>query len=232
MNFSINVLDTGSDGNCYLLSFGEEVLILDIGVCFSDLKKALNFDFSKVQGILLTHEHGDHSKCFKDILKVNKKIFCTNGTAEALKITRFGKVEYLKPQQVGSFKVTAFKVFHDAKEPCGFLVEFGGKRLVFVTDSCDLKTSFKNIDYWLFEANYSKEILHNSSLDISLKKRIETSHMSIDRCKLIFDAHNASKSDLVMLVHKSKNNGCTEEFLNKIPYACIAEKGLFIEFEI
>lgn len=232
MKFSINVLDTGSDGNCYLLSFGEEILILDAGVCFSDIKKSLDFDFSKVQGVLLSHEHGDHSKSIKDLIKVNKNIYCSNGTAASLKLSRFKQINYLQSIQIGNFKVTAFQVFHDAKEPSGFLVEFGGKRLVFVTDTYDLRTSIKNVDYWLIEANYSKEIIFNSSLDPSLKRRIETTHMCIDRCKVILDAHNAENSDFVMLIHKSKNNGSTEEFLDKIPYACIAEKGLYIDFEI
>lgn len=229
MNCKFEVIQTGSDGNCYLLTFENEVLIIECGINFTKIKKALDFDLSKVAGVLISHEHGDHSHSFKDVLKFGKKIFCTPGTASALKISRFQKVKYLQPAQIGLFKVTPFQVFHDAKEPCGFLIEFGSKRMAFITDTCDLKTRLKNINYWIIEANYSTEVLQKSKIDPSLKSRVERSHMSIDRCKVILEAHNAKESELVLLIHLSEKNACKEEFLNKIPYAAIAENGLIIE---
>lgn len=228
-SFKFEVLETGSEGNCYLLTFNDEVLIIECGINFTKIKKALDFDLSKVVGVLMSHEHGDHSHSFKDVLKFGKKIFCTLGTASALKISRFEKLEYLQPLQIGSFKITPFEIFHDAKQPCGFLIEFGGKRLAFITDTNDLKTRLNNIDYWIIEANYSEDVLAKSKIDPSLKNRIRNSHLSIDRCKVILDAHNAQNSDLVLLIHLSKNNAYKEEFLNKIPYAAIAENGLIID---
>lgn len=220
--FNINVVGTGSNGNCYLLTVNNKTLVLDAGVNFTKVKKALNFDFSNVAGVLVTHEHGDHSCAVKDFLKFGKNVYCTNGTA------KFGTLQYLVPIQIDIFKITPFEVFHDAKEPCGFLIEFNGKRLVYLTDSCDMKIKIKNVDYWLIEANYSNDKLKHSSLDVSLKKRIQQTHMSIDRCKTILEAHEAHKSELVLLIHASDNHADKEEFLTKIPYAAIAENGLII----
>ena len=47
--------------------------------------------------------------------------------------------------------------------------------------------------------------------------------MSIDRCKTILEAHNAKESSLVLLIHGSEKHSDKEEFLNKIPFAEIAE---------
>lgn len=240
------VIGTGSNGNCYLLTVNKQTLIIEAGVIFSIVKKALKFDFSGVVGVLVTHEHGDHSKAVKDFQKFGKRIYCTPGTASALKITNNIELNYLKPQQIGLFKVTPFRVFHNLKdengneikdrnsmffveEPCGFLIEFEGKRLVFITDSSDLKTGFENVDYWIIEANYSSEKLKNSGLDISLKKRIQDTHMCIDRCKTILDAHTAENSKHVLLIHGSEKHSNNEEFLTKIPYAAIATNGLIID---
>lgn len=221
-NCSFEVIGTGSDGNCYLLNVGNQTLVIEAGVVFSKVKKALNFDLSKVVGVLVSHEHGDHSDFIKDFQKFGKKIYCTGGTSSALKNYNFKQIYYLNSFEIGLFKITPFEVFHDAVQPAGFLIEFEGKRLVFITDTCDIKTRFKNIDYWIIEANYSNKKLESSDLDVRLKKRIQDTHMSIDRCKTILEAHNATNA---LLIHASNNHADKEEFLQKIPYAVVAENG-------
>lgn len=227
--FNFKVVGTGSSGNCYLLTVNNQTLVIEAGVNFTAVKKALNFDLSKVLGVLVSHEHGDHAKFVKDFVKYGKRIHCTQGTAKSAKIPKYGMLMYLYPFEIGLFKITPFEVFHDAKEPCGFLIEFEGKRLAFITDTNDLNIRLKDIDYWIIEANYCNEMLKKSSLHISLKKRIQQSHMSIDRCKTILTAHNAEKSELVLLIHASDDHSNKEEFLSKIPYAIIAENGIVIE---
>lgn len=216
-NYNLKVVGTGSGGNCYLLTVNGQTLVIEAGVNFKAVKKALNFDLSGVVGVLVSHEHGDHACAVKDFLKFGKKIYCTAGTGN------YNKIEYLKYFRIGTFLITPFKIFHDAKEPCGFLIEFEGKRLAFITDTNDLNIRLNNIDYWLIEANYSPSELKASNLDVILKKRIQQSHMSIDRCKTILEAHNAEKSKLVLLIHGSENHSNKEEFLTKIPYAEIAQ---------
>jgi phosphoribosyl 1,2-cyclic phosphodiesterase len=229
MKCSFEVIGTGSSGNCYLLRADSQVLVIEAGVNFTKVKKALSYDLSGVVGVLVSHEHGDHADFVKDFQKFGKNIWTSKGTYDAFKMKKGYYLSYLEKYGIGNFVVTPFEVFHDAKEPCGFLIEFNGKRLAFITDTCDLKTRLKNIDYWVIEANYSNDKLQASSLDVSLKKRIQQTHMSIDRCKTILEAHNAQNSELVLLIHGSEKHACNEEFLNKIPYASIAENGLIID---
>jgi phosphoribosyl 1,2-cyclic phosphodiesterase len=226
MNCSLKVIGTGSKGNCYLLTVGDEVLVIEAGVNFTAIKKALNFDLSKVVGVLITHEHGDHSCAVKDFQKFGKDIYCTVGTAEALKLKDY-KINFTNHwYAVGNFAVCPFSTFHDAADPCGFLIVFNGKRLVFLTDSSDLRTKFDDVDYWIIEANYSNKKLQKSGLDNKIKKRIQDTHMSIDRCKTILDYHNAK---FAVLIHASENHADKKEFIKKIPYAIVAENGMEIE---
>jgi phosphoribosyl 1,2-cyclic phosphodiesterase len=226
MNCSLKVIGTGSKGNCYLLTVGDEVLVIEAGVNFTAIKKALKFDLNKVVGVLITHEHGDHSCAVKDFQKFVKDIYCTEGTGEALKLKNY-KINFTNHwYAVGNFAVCHFSTFHDAADPCGFLIEFNGKRLVFLTDSYDLRTKLGSVDYWIIEANYSNDKLQKSGLDPSLKKRIQDTHMSIDRCKTILDYHNAK---FAVLIHASKNHADKDEFIKKIPYAIVAENGIEIE---
>ena len=224
-NYNLKVVGTGSSGNCYLLTINGHTLVIEAGVNFTKVKKALNFDLSGVVGVLVSHEHGDHADFVKDFHKFGKKIYCTSGTFDHCHASRPITINYLIPFEIGIFRIIPFEIFHDAKEPCGFLIEFEGKRLAFIADTNDLNIRLNNIDYWLIEANYSNEKLKHSGLDVSLKKRIQQSHMSIDRCKTILEAHNAENSKLVLLIHGSEKHSDKEEFLTKIPFAEIAENG-------
>jgi phosphoribosyl 1,2-cyclic phosphodiesterase len=62
----LTVLGSSSKGNCYLLEYKNKVLILDAGVKFKEVQKALNFKLDKVVGVLVTHEHMDHLKYAAD----------------------------------------------------------------------------------------------------------------------------------------------------------------------
>ena len=54
----LTVLKSGSDGNGYLLECENEILILESGVPVMEVKKALNFDLSKIVGCYISHSHG------------------------------------------------------------------------------------------------------------------------------------------------------------------------------
>lgn len=53
----LSVLASGSRGNCYVIQNKDEALIIECGVRMSVIKKSLNFDISKVVGVLISHEH-------------------------------------------------------------------------------------------------------------------------------------------------------------------------------
>lgn len=54
----IKVVATGSSGNTYLLINNDEVLVLDAGCRFLEVKKALGFNIRQIAGVVVTHEHG------------------------------------------------------------------------------------------------------------------------------------------------------------------------------
>jgi len=90
----IEVIGTGSSGNCYLLTVENKTLVIEAGVNFTKFKKAVNFDLSNIVGVLVSHEHGDHAEFIKDFQKFGKNIYCTSGTAEACKLKRFASMFY------------------------------------------------------------------------------------------------------------------------------------------
>ena len=63
----LKVLGSSSSGNCYILDNGNEALIIEAGIRFLDVKKALGFQIRKVVGCLVTHQHNDHAKYIKSM---------------------------------------------------------------------------------------------------------------------------------------------------------------------
>ena len=49
---------SGSSGNTYLLMSDTEMLVLDAGIRFLEVKKAIDFKVSKIVGCIVSHEHG------------------------------------------------------------------------------------------------------------------------------------------------------------------------------
>lgn len=72
----LKVLGSSSSGNCYILDAHEEILILDAGVNFKEVQKALEFDFRGVRGVLITHEHMDHLKYAPNFALNRNKCVC------------------------------------------------------------------------------------------------------------------------------------------------------------
>ena len=51
----IRVISSGSCGNAYILECENEILILELGISWKDIVKALNFDLSKIVACVVTH---------------------------------------------------------------------------------------------------------------------------------------------------------------------------------
>ena len=54
----LHCLNTGSEGNGYVIEASNgDSLLLEAGEKAIDMKKVLNFDIFKIQGLLLSHQH-------------------------------------------------------------------------------------------------------------------------------------------------------------------------------
>lgn len=53
----LKTIATGSSGNCYSLTCGNEILLLDLGVSTKVIKKAIGFKVSNIVSCLISHSH-------------------------------------------------------------------------------------------------------------------------------------------------------------------------------
>lgn len=219
----IDIIASGSTGNCYRITDGTGVLMVECGIRFQLIRQAFKFQLSRVTGCLLTHEHQDHAKAAKDLMKAGVPVYMSAGTADKLSLTghRAKIVKPLVKFQVGGFTVLPFIAQHDAEEPLSFLIQSkGGEKLLFCTDTYYVKYRFKGVKYFLIECNYSSKILSENIeaglVSPSMENRIKRSHFELERVKEFFRANDLSQCAGIWLIHISRGNGDPGLFKSEI----------------
>lgn len=220
---NIRTLASGSSGNAYLIDDGRSQLLLECGISYKDIQIALDFDTKNIVGCLVSHEHKDHTKGLKDVVRAGIDVFMSKGTADAEGIEhhRIKVVENKKQFKVGSWVVLPFDVEHDVAEPFGYLImNEQGERLLFATDTYYVKYKFKGLNYLMIECNYSIDILdyniENGIVPQVLKKRLVQSHFSLENVIQFLKANDLSKVEEIHLLHLSSNNADEKMFKEKV----------------
>lgn len=235
----LKIINSGSVGNCYLLIGTNTTLIIEAGVNFQLIKQALNFDLTRVAGIILTHEHGDHSKGVKDATASGINVYASPGTIGAMKFTshRLKPITANNQYSIGEFIILPFDVKHDCAEPFGFIInhpECGN--VLFITDSYYVPNLFPGLNNILIEANYSEPILaERERLPYFVRDRVIKSHMSLETCMDVLRANDLSRVNNIVLIHLSDGNSNADQFQREVSNLTgktvhIAGKGMEIPF--
>lgn len=238
----LKVLGSSSSGNCYILDNGNEALIIEAGIRFMEVKKALDFQIRKVVGCLITHQHNDHAKYIKNMVDTGFYVLALSEVLEAKEISgsRVKSLELGKGYKFGNFKVAPFAACHDV--PCvGYLIDHPASgRILFLTDSCMCEYTFPGLNHVLIECNYSdKKLIESINAGITLpiqRTRLLTSHMELETCKGILMANDLSNVSNVVLLHLSKDNGDEPRFITEVQKATgklvyVAKPGLTIHLD-
>lgn len=244
----LRCLGSGSSGNCYLLENDRECLVLEAGLPLKEVKIAIDFDISKIAGVLITHEHGDHFGYIKDYLSVGIPIKASGGTWSKLDIEIDIKAMMNSGywHQLGGFTITPFPVVHDAVEPFGYIIrhqEIG--TLLFASDTEYIKQNFSKLqlNHIMVECNYSQKIIdsrvHQGETVKGLRDRILQSHMELETCKEFIRQNKTVMLDNVILLHLSDGNSNEKQFIQEIQDVAgervnvfAADKGLEINLDI
>ena len=216
---------SGSSGNLYRINDGETSLLIEVGLPINQIKEKLEFRLSEITGCLISHEHGDHAKSVKDVIRLGMNCYMSPGTAEALDLENHYRIHQIKAKElvvIGSMVVKPFNVQHDANEPLGFLILSSktGEKLVYITDSFYTEFTFNQPDYLMVECNYSKDILQENvdagKVHPALAARLQKSHFSLKNVKDFLKANDLSKVREIWLLHLSDRNSNAEQFKKEI----------------
>lgn len=216
----IEVLGTGSSGNCYKVKIGKATLLLECGLPYKVIQKKLNFRVSEIDACLITHEHQDHAKAVKELMRAGVDCYMTKGTAETLKVKGHRLNTFRKDDKgqgycwkfFSDIQILPFEAVHDVAEPVSYFIKTRDDKesLVFVTDTAYLKYKIPECDVLMIECNYVKAKLDENvrlgNINTSLRNRIVKNHLSLESLVEALRAASLDRCRKIYLLHLSDGN--------------------------
>jgi phosphoribosyl 1,2-cyclic phosphodiesterase len=219
------VLGSGSDGNATLVEGGGARVLLDAGLGPRQLAERLQsagVDPASLDGILLSHEHGDHSRGAGVFArKWGVPILGSKGTlaAAALDVSKLPGLRPLEPGAtlvISRLTVRAVGVPHDAARPVAFCLSASGVTFGHATDlghlTRPLIETLAGCDALLVESNYDPVLLRDGPYPWPLKERIlgPFGHLSNGDTARLLERWLGASCRQVVLAHLSRKNNHPE----------------------
>jgi phosphoribosyl 1,2-cyclic phosphodiesterase len=229
------VLGSGSTGNAVLISTEKTNVLVDAGLSAREIVRRLSVvgvPVDKLDGILITHEHGDHAGGLRVLLShATCPVYISGETQNAYFATKKGvqnvesesikrrdvmknrgvEIKSSEDFRIGDVDFHPFSVPHDAADNFGFVAESKGVKVATLMDfghvTTLIKEKLRGCDGIVIESNHSKDMLKACSVySWDLKQRIlsRTGHLSNeDLSDWLTDDYDGLARDIV-LAHLSQ----------------------------
>src|SRR5690348_714864 len=222
------MLGSGSAGNSALVATNHCKILNDGGLSARQIALRLEqcgVSLEQLDGVLLTHEHGDHV-CGLEVLcrKLDIPIYANSETAEAVRsgcslqehphwrIFRTG-AEF----KICDITVQTFPVPHDAVDPVGFAFYAGSSALGFITDlgyaTKMIVERLRQVHTLVIETNHDEKLLQSDlHRPWPVKQRIMSrhGHLSNAAAATVIEELLPGKVDRIVLGHLSRDCNTSE----------------------
>jgi phosphoribosyl 1,2-cyclic phosphodiesterase len=224
------VLASGSRGNCVVLSGGRTRLLVDAGLSCREIlrrMRAAGEARHALDGILITHEHGDHisgaallSRTLKLPVYLTEATYhCWQRAARENGSPAPHQAEFFaagRAFHLGDISVLPFTVPHDAADPVGFTFRSEGLKLAIVTDlgyvPASVADHLRGCDALMVESNHDLEMLRFGPYPWPVKQRVmsRVGHLSNEAlADFLVNDYDGGAAFLV-LAHLSEQNNHPE----------------------
>ena len=215
---------SGSNGNCYYLAKGTDAVLIDIGLNTKHIlirMERLGINPKSIKAIFITHEHTDHIRGLSVFSKrFQIPVYITKGSYEGSRLHMPEHlVHFIQPDarvQIGNLTVMGIPKYHDAKEPCSFVVTDGQVNVSILTDlgrgCANVKHVITHSDVLLLESNFDEDMLQNGRYSYFLKNRIRGGwgHISNATALQLFLENRTARLKHLILGHLSGENNTVE----------------------
>ena len=202
-------LYSGSSGNCSVVEENGKFILIDMGKSARLTNKALTelgLDIKNLQGILVSHEHTDHTAGLKVFLK-NLRVPVYTGVATA---------DFLTYNDL----IPAHIDIQDA--------DYTGHKMSIATDlgfvTEDIFHNLKDVNLAVLESNYDVQMLKEGPYPYYLKSRIASNrgHLSNDQSAQTTLQLIESGVNKIQLCHLSNNNNTPTLALERVQKTAVA----------
>jgi len=244
------MLGSGSAGNSALVATDHCKILVDGGLSARQIVLRLEqcgVAPEQLDGVLLTHEHGDHV-CGLEVLcrKFAVPIYCNALTAEAIRgpagagLDRHRNWRLFRTGadfSICDIVVQSFPVPHDAVDPVGFAFHAGARGLGFITDlgyaTKMLVERLREVHTLVIETNHDEKLLQNDlHRPWPVKQRIMSrhGHLSNAAAGFVIEQLLPGKVERVVLGHLSRD--CNTPALATGTIRALLEKCGKIDMEV
>ena len=221
-------LASGSSGNATLIEASDGLhrtrVLVDCGLGLRQLMARLAVEGigpADLDGIFITHEHGDHIGCAPMLVaRYGVPLWTSAGTAQyaafaglesALNLVRDGQVF-----AIGGIQFHPFTVPHDAREPLQLRCTDGDRVLGLMTDIGHVTghalAALAGCHALVLESNHDGELLAQSRYPDFLKRRVggQHGHLSNVQAAAALGALRHDRLNTVVAAHLSERNNRPE----------------------
>ncbi|HOP91506.1 MAG TPA: MBL fold metallo-hydrolase [Ottowia sp.] len=221
-------LASGSSGNATLIEGSDGLhrtrVLVDCGLGLRQLIARLAVEGigpADLDGIFITHEHGDHIGCAPMLVaRYGVPLWTSAGTAQyaafaglesALNLVRDGQVF-----AIGGLQLHPFTVPHDAREPLQLRCTDGDRVLGLMTDIGHVTghalAALAGCHALVLESNHDVELLAQSRYPDFLKRRVggQHGHLSNVQAAAALGALHHDRLNTVVAAHLSERNNRPE----------------------
>lgn len=232
----LHILASGSRGNASVVedaATGRAVLI-DCGISKKDFMTRCadaGFDPTRIEAVLVTHEHTDHTKGLGVVLRglaklgAHPTIYANPATSAASKpLQEIAETHLVLPfgtdalsvrstdLEIAGMRIFPFGTSHDAAASFGFRIECDGDALGFMTDSGIVTPAaheaLQDVRLLALECNHDSRMLERGPYPFMVKQRIasDRGHLSNDQASDELTALLSNRLEAVAAMHISENN--------------------------
>lgn len=206
--FRLIVLATGSKGNGYILTNGEDTLLIEAGARYKEMLAGLDYKIETVNGMIVSHEHKDHSKYIEQYLKKGLLVHMPRSMKNNLDLSYVYNaitVDIGVTYELGNFTIKPFELVHSVDCLGYYIYHKDLGKMLFITDTEYVKYRFNKlgINHIVVEANYSKELLNRGKVN---SNHVLKGHMEINTTTNFLKENDTDSLKNVVLVHLSDSN--------------------------
>jgi phosphoribosyl 1,2-cyclic phosphodiesterase len=222
---NVTILGSGSAGNCALVASDSTCLLIDAGLSGRQIRErlaALGRSVEQLHAIVLTHEHGDHTRGLPVLCKERPiPVYANRLTAEAVTqdldrnrtvaiAWRVFATGHSFP--IGDLTVESFSVPHDAQDPVNFVIRQNSHAIGVLTDLGHVTKlvvdRVRAMDVLIVEANHDVKMLQDDTArPWATKQRILSrhGHLSNEAAAALAGEAVSDRLRQVFLAHLSRD---------------------------
>ncbi len=216
-------LGSGSRGNATLIEKNNTRILIDCGFGVKDTRgrlARLGLELEQLDGVLVTHEHGDHIGGVGRIARASGvPVFCTAGTHLTGRLGDVPDLRLISSHRklaIGDLEIEPVPVPHDAKEPVQYVVGDGQQRIGILTDlgsiTPHIRHCYQHCEALILETNHDPMMLQHGPYPPKLKRRVAGNfgHLSNEQARVLLAELMHDKLQHVIAAHISDKNNTFE----------------------